>query len=37
MMNTGRGFKTFYLYTSFTLPLTIYRYEIASGRSVVWR
>jgi len=43
-LGTAAGFsgrrkdkQTFYLYTSFTRPSTIYRYEIASGQSVVWR
>jgi len=29
--------ETFYVFTSFTTPGTIYRYDIASGSSQVWR
>ncbi|RMG94012.1 MAG: S9 family peptidase [Deltaproteobacteria bacterium] len=29
--------ETFYGFTSFTMPATIYRYDIGSGRSEVWR
>jgi len=29
--------ETFYGFTSFTTPSTVYRYDVASGRSTVWR
>jgi prolyl oligopeptidase len=29
--------ETFYSFTSFTRPATIYRYDVASGSSTVWR
>jgi prolyl oligopeptidase len=29
--------ETFYAFTSFTTPSTIYRYDVASGASTVWR
>jgi prolyl oligopeptidase len=29
--------ETFYGFTSFTAPTTIYRYEVASGKSTLWR
>jgi prolyl oligopeptidase len=29
--------ETFYSFTSFTTPSTIYRYDVASGESTVWR
>ncbi len=29
--------ETFYMYTSFTVPRTIYRYDLASGRSTIFR
>jgi prolyl oligopeptidase len=29
--------QTFYAYTAFTMPSTIYRYDVASGQSAVWR
>jgi prolyl oligopeptidase len=33
-----RGYKeTFYSYASFSAPLTVYRYDLASGKSVVFR
>lgn len=36
---TGRrkDAETFYSFTSFTVPETIYRYDIATGASTVWR
>ena len=43
-LGTATGFhgkkndtETFYGFTSFSTPATIYRYEVASGRSTVWR
>jgi prolyl oligopeptidase len=29
--------ETFYTYTSFTTPATVYRYDIRSGKSTVWK
>lgn len=29
--------ETFYSFTSFTVPSTVYRYDVASGTSTVWR
>ncbi|MHB1559451.1 MAG: prolyl oligopeptidase family serine peptidase [Isosphaeraceae bacterium] len=29
--------ETFYSFTSFTMPTTIYRYDVATGESTVWR
>ena len=29
--------ETFYTFTSFTVPGTVYRYDVAAGRSSVWR
>lgn len=29
--------ETFYAFTSFTVPTTIYRYDVATGESVLWR
>ena len=34
---SGRTSETFYSFTSFTTPATIYRYDVASGKSSVWR
>jgi prolyl oligopeptidase len=43
-LGTASGFggkrtdkETFYSFTSFTTPSTIYRYDVASGESTVWR
>src|SRR5262249_1991994 len=43
-LGTASGFagkradkETFYSFTSFTNPATIYRYDVASGTSTVWR
>ena len=43
-LGTATGFQgkrkdkeTFYAFTSFTTPATIYRYDVASGQSTVWR
>jgi prolyl oligopeptidase len=43
-LGTASGFtgrrkdkQTFYQYTSFTMPSAIYRYDVASGQSAVWR
>jgi prolyl oligopeptidase len=43
-LGTAEGFlgkrkdkETFYAFTSFTTPSTIYRYEVASGVSTVWQ
>jgi prolyl oligopeptidase len=43
-LGTASGFagkradkETFYSFTSFTMPATIYRYEVASGSSTQWR
>ena len=43
-LGTAAGFhgkrkdrETFYAFTSFTYPATIYRYEVASGESKLWR
>ena len=43
-LGTASGFagkrtdkETFYSFTSFTTPATIYRYDVASGTSTVWR
>ncbi len=29
--------ETFYLFTGFTSPTTVYRYDLATGKSTVWR
>lgn len=29
--------ETFYTYTSFTTPATVYRYDVRSGKSTVWK
>ena len=43
-LGTAAGFvgkrkdrETFYAFTSFTRPSTIYRYDVATGESTVWR
>ena len=43
-LGTASGFdgkrkdkETFYGFTSFTTPATVYRYDVVSGRSTVWR
>ncbi len=43
-LGTASGFEgkrkdkeTFYGFTSFTTPTTVYRYDVRSGRSTVWR
>src|SRR5262249_39879032 len=43
-LGTASGFdgkrmdkETFYGFTSFTTPTTVYRYDITSGRNTVWR
>jgi prolyl oligopeptidase len=33
----SRDTETFYLFTSFTTPLSVYRYDVKTGKSTLWR